>query len=102
MGYQPPSLEGNGSSRPLFPDNDFLQRSQIYCMPAGLRQTFSINLHDKVSLKATGSTAPAPAESGDATGGSSSSETPRVDLAIVISPSLSEKQATGDMIFSVF
>jgi hypothetical protein len=102
MGYQPPSLEGNGSSRPLFPDNDFLQRSQIYCMPAGLRQTFSINLHDKVSLKATGSTAPAPAESGDATGGSSSSATPRVDLAIVISPSLSEKQATGDMIHSVF
>lgn len=94
MGYQPPSLEGNGSSRPLFPDNDFLQRSQIYCMPAGLRQTFSINLHDKVSLKATGSTAPAPAESGDATGGSSSSATPRVDLAIVISPSLSEKQVT--------
>ena len=93
MGYQPPLLEGNGSSRPLFPDNDVLQRSQIYCMPAGLSQTFSINLHDKVSLKATSSAAPA--ETGDATASTSSSETPRVDLAIVISPSLSEKQATG-------
>ena len=94
MGYQPPLLEGNGTSRPLFPDNDFLQRSQIYCMPAGLSQSFSINLHDKVSLKPGAPSVPS-APAADATGSSSSSETPRVDLAIVISPSLSEKQATG-------
>eukprot|EP00434_Breviolum_minutum_P013445 symbB.v1.2.011852.t1/scaffold801.1/size161289/8 len=32
MGYQPPLLDGSGAtiSRPLFPDTDFLQRSQIY------------------------------------------------------------------------
>lgn len=84
MGYQPPFLDGNGAtiSRPLFPDTDFLQGSQIYRMSAGRNQPFSITLHDSSSSPPSGP------------------ETeihpilPRVDLTIVIAPSLSEKQVT--------
>ena len=74
MGYQPPFLDDASLSRPLFPDADVLQRSQIYRFSPGLSQTFTA---DRVTSLA---------DAGDV---------PRVDLAIVIAPSLSEKQVTG-------
>ena len=89
MGYQPPLLDGSGAtiSRPLFPDTDFLQRSQIYHMSAGRNQPFSITLHENVS-----SSPPSPGN--PETEELHQAEIARVDLTIVIAPSISEKQVT--------
>lgn len=89
MGYQPPLLDGSGAtiSRPLFPDTDFLQRSQIYHMSAGRNQPFSITLHENLS-----SSPPSPGN--PETEELHQAEIARVDLTIVIAPSISEKQVT--------